>query len=93
MAIWIEHDPDVVLRLILGDVGAQFLGVGHRQVETPDFDVQVHHGSLAKAKGGPDRSDVLFRELEDDEDGFLGGGFTTEVPGSSCTTGHPSSFE
>jgi len=68
---WIQQNPDVVLRLELGDPGAQGHGVGDGRVEIRHLDVEVHHRALLARCGGPDWRHVVFGELKDHVHGVL----------------------
>ncbi|MEY2415421.1 MAG: hypothetical protein QOH53_755, partial [Ilumatobacteraceae bacterium] len=46
MSCGVEHDPDIVLWLVIAEPGSDFAGKGDALVEVLDGDVEVHHHLL-----------------------------------------------
>src|SRR4051794_25425278 len=74
MAGRVEQHPDVVLRLRLGQRGAQGDRVLDRRVEVADLEVEVHHRPLLPRRRRPHRGLVTGRLLEHHVDRPLRGG-------------------
>jgi hypothetical protein len=64
MAGRVEHNPDGLLRLEVGEGGADVEGVGGRGVEVQHTDVEVLSGGLLAGLGRPDRRSPLLLVLE-----------------------------
>ncbi|GAA3035728.1 hypothetical protein GCM10020229_53890 [Kitasatospora albolonga] len=69
----VEQHPDVGLWLVVRQGGAEGEGLGHRVLQVPHLEVEVHHRALRALARGPDRGPVAVRLLEDQE-GALGRG-------------------
>jgi len=62
----VEHDPDVLLRLILGETRACLERPRHRLVEVIYAYVEVHRRVLTAGLARPDRPLVLLVRLDVD---------------------------
>ena len=65
----VEEHPDVVLRLIGSERGAQRDRLGDRILEVTDLEVEVHHRALLSGHRWPCRWLVVGRLLEDEKAG------------------------
>jgi hypothetical protein len=83
-------NPNVALRLMLGQDRADGDGVGAGLLEVIDLDVEMHHHLLVFGVGRPRRADIGLLELECEADPTLGTSVTHS--GSSVRIRHPSNL-
>ena len=60
----VEHDPDIVLWLMIAEPGSDLAGKGHAFVEVLDGDVEMHHHLLLAGRGRPGRCRIVRVILE-----------------------------
>jgi hypothetical protein len=71
---WVKEHSHRLLRLVRSHRRSEGDRLGDRGIEVPDLEVEVHHRTLLPVDGRPDRSLIVGRLLEHDEDGPLGSG-------------------
>ena len=83
MSCRVEHDPNIVLWLVIGETWLRVLaGERHAFLEVLDGDVEMDHHLLLAGRGRPDRCDVVRRRT----------GTTVRLPPSGDRSiTHPSS--